>query len=151
MTTDSHPLAATSTKPKAPRPTKARPYADLSLEMQASIRALCDDIYLIFPERETPHLFLPFRTAIVALVQQEGVTPHALYQAALNYGVQCAKEQTEPKYIKSLHRFYADGQWEHYQVTTVHGRTRQEWARSGQDVAEFDRLAAQQTSVKEGA
>jgi len=26
-------------------------------------------------------------------------------------------------------------------VVTVEGRTREEWARSGQDVAEFDRLA----------
>jgi hypothetical protein len=145
MTTDSHPLPAAPKKPT--RVAKVRPYARLSPEQQASIRALCDDIYLIFPSRDIPHVFLPFRTAIVALVQEEGVTPHALYQAALNYGVYCAKAQTEPKYIKSLHRFYADGVWEHYQTTMVHGRTRQEWARSGQDVAEFDRLAHQQTEA----
>jgi hypothetical protein len=27
-----------------------------------------------------------------------------------------------------------------YDVPMVHGRTREEWARSGQDVLEFDRL-----------
>jgi hypothetical protein len=32
--------------------------------------------------------------------------------------------------------------WEQYSQVTVHGRTRDEWARSGQDVSEFDRLAS---------
>jgi hypothetical protein len=55
--------------------------------------------------------------------------------------VHCELNQTDAKYVKTLNRWLADGAWRAYDVLTVHGRTREEWKRSGQDVLEFDRLA----------
>ena len=52
------------------------------------------------------------------------------------------KNGTEQKYIKTIHRFFADDSWKAFCEQTVGGRTRDEWARSGQDVEEFDKMAA---------
>jgi hypothetical protein len=106
-------------------------------------------LWEVFPERDVPHLFIPAREAIVDTLLQ-GATPEQLVRSAQRYAAHCEKEHVEPKYVKSMQRFYADGMWEAFDVVTVHGRTRQEWARSGQDVAEFDRLAAQQSTQGHG-
>ena len=126
---------------------KPKPFSSLPLEAQSRIRALCDDIWLMYPARDLPHLFIPFRGEIARLLQ-DGVPAMALYTAAVQYADHVVKEGTEKKYVKSLHRFYADGMWESFQKVLVHGRTREEWARSGQDVTEFDRLAHQQMETE---
>jgi isocitrate dehydrogenase kinase/phosphatase len=69
------------------------------------------------------------------------VSPDNLYRAAQRYAESVLRERTEPKFVKSLHGFFSDDYWRAYDVALVEGRTREEWARSGQDVAEFDRLA----------
>jgi hypothetical protein len=102
--------------------------------------ALVGDIHDVYPERDVPHPHVPTRTAVLDLLKQ-GVEPLDLIRAARNYAAYCAKEGTPPKYCIGSTRFYRDGIWQQFNLVTVHGRTREEWARSGQDVAEFDRLA----------
>jgi hypothetical protein len=99
-----------------------------------------DYIWRTFPKRVTPTPYPPFLAAYTAL-REAGVAPAELTYAVKGYAAAVIKDGTEPKYIKTAHRFYADESWKAYCVATVEGRTRDEWARSGQDVAEFDRLA----------
>lgn len=104
--------------------------------------SLVGDIHAIYPERETPNPHVPTRTAIIALLK-EGIDPEDLVRAARNYRTFCERELVAKKYRMGSTRFYRDGIWRRHAARTVHGRTREEWARSGQDVAEFDRLAGQ--------
>ena len=97
-------------------------------------------IWAVYPPRLTPHLFVPSRAAIATLLAS-GVSPDNRYRAAQRYAESVLRERTEPKFVKSLHGFFSDDYWRGYDITLVEGRTREEWARSGQDVAEFDRLA----------
>ena len=97
-------------------------------------------IWAVYPPRLTPHLFVPSRAAIATLLSA-GVQPDNLYRSAQRYAESVLRERTEPKFVKSLHGFFTDDYWRAYDVALVEGRTREEWARSGQDVSEFDRLA----------
>lgn len=98
-------------------------------------------VWSVYPDRDTPHLF-PVALRAIKQCLRDGADPAQLVQAAEQYARECFRKQTEPRFVRSLHRFYADGAWMTYEsVVTVHGRTREEWARSGQDVQEFDRLA----------
>jgi hypothetical protein len=72
----------------------------------------------------------------------DGVSCDDLATAALTYKAYVSKNQVDQKFIKTIHRFFADGSWKSYCTKLVEGRTREEWARSGQDVAEFDRLVS---------
>lgn len=99
-----------------------------------------DHIWYVFPKRDTPHIWLPFAEAYKAL-RMTGVAPNQLCSAAEAYAIAMGKAGTDRKYIKGMHRFFSDGTWESYAIPMVEGRTREEWARSGQDVAEFDRMA----------
>lgn len=98
-------------------------------------------IWTTYPARDTPHLWPPAIRAIEGVLA-EGADPNALIAAAYDYADESRKQGTEPRYVKTIARFYSDGAWKHYaSVIKVHGRTREEWARSGQDVLEFDLLA----------
>ena len=96
-------------------------------------------IWNVFPTRDVPNPYVPFVEAYKTL-RSDGVDIDSICQAADQYAVAVFKVGTEKKFIKTPHRFYADGTWTAYGVAMVEGRTRDEWARSGQDVAEFDRL-----------
>lgn len=103
-------------------------------------------IWRVYPKRDTPHLFPPALRAVQQCLK-DGASPDRLVEAASAYATDCAKKQTEPKYVRTIVRFYNDGAWEHYaDEVRVHGRTREEWARSGQDVLEFDRLIQEQSA-----
>jgi len=117
------------------RPKRTTPPNVFSAEEQEIVDAL----WKTYPKRPEPPPFIPVRNAALALLRS-GVSGERLVRAAHRYATQCALNQVDPKYVKSLHRFLTDGAWEVYDVKTVHGRTREEWARSGQDVLEFDRL-----------
>ena len=93
----------------------------------------------VFPKRDMP---TPYPLWVVAFrdLRMAGVSCDDIAKAAHGYAAYVLKEGTDPKFVKTIHRFFADGSWESYCVKTVGGRTRDEWARSGQDVAEFDRL-----------
>jgi DNA-binding transcriptional MocR family regulator len=94
---------------------------------------------LTYPKRpeEPPY---PALLKAVDAALKAGARPDQLERAADRYRVHCQLNGTEPQYVKSLVRFLTDGVWQAYDVKTVYGRTREEWARSGQDVLEFDRL-----------
>jgi len=109
-----------------------------------ALQDLLGDIWDIYPHRTSPHLFVPTRMAISVLLFC-GVSPSTLYRAVQGYAAHVVREKTEPKFVKSLHGFFANDYWRAYAVVTVEGRTREEWARSGQDVAEFDRLSLSYT------
>jgi hypothetical protein len=103
-------------------------------------------IWRVFPQRNVPNPYVPFVEAYKAL-RILGADIDRICKAADSYAVAVVKAGTEPKFVKSPHRFLLDGTWEAYAVATVGGRTREEWARSGQDVAEFDRLVSGDTHV----
>jgi hypothetical protein len=100
---------------------------------------LVDALKVAYPKRpEEPPYPALLKAAGAALAS--GAAPDQLYRAARRYAAHCQLNATEPKYVRSLVRFLTDDAWRAYDVATVHGRTREEWARSGQDVLEFDRL-----------
>jgi len=117
------------------RPKRTTPPNVFSAEEQEIVDAL----WKTYPKRPEPPPFIPVRKAVVDLLRA-GTSGERLIRAAHRYATHCQLNHTEPQYVKSLHRFLTDGAWEVYDVKTVHGRTREEWARSGQDVLEFDRL-----------
>ena len=100
-----------------------------------------DHIWSVFPKRDAPHIYLPFAEAYKAL-RMAGVAPNQMCSAAEAYAIATGRAGTDRKYIKGMHRFFSDGTWENYAIPMVEGRTRDEWARSGQDVAEFDRMVS---------
>ena len=94
-----------------------------------------------FPKRDVPS---PYPLFVVAYrdLRMAGVSCDDIAKAAHSYAAYVTKNGTEQKYIKTIHRFYADDSWRAFCEQTVGGRTRDEWARSGQDVEEFDKMAA---------
>jgi len=123
-------IAVTPKRPKRTTPSNA---------ISAEELEIVDALWKTYPKRPEPPPFVPVRNATLALLRS-GVSGDRLIRAAHRYAVQCQLNHVEPMYVKSLQRFLTDGAWEVYDVKTVHGRTREEWARSGQDVLEFDRL-----------
>lgn len=124
--TDTQVIAVTPKRPK-----RTTPHNELV--------ELVDALKAVYPKRpeEPPY---PALLKAVDAALTAGATPDRLHRAADRYRVHCQLNATEPQYVKSLVRFLTDGVWQTYDVKTVHGRTREEWARSGQDVLEFDRL-----------
>ena len=104
--------------------------------------AVVGDIFELYPERDTPHPFVAVRNEVMSLLRK-GVDENALLRAARNYRTYVALENVLPKYVVGPVRFYRDGMWERHQAVRVEGRTREQWALSGQDVAEFDRLVGE--------
>ena len=94
-----------------------------------------------FPKRDMP---TPYPLWVVAFrnLRTAGVSCDDIAKAAHSYAAYVTKNGTEQKYIKTIHRFFADDSWKAFCEQTVGGRTRDEWARSGQDVEEFDKMAA---------
>lgn len=109
-------------------------------ERSQLVNALTDEILTLYPEKDVPHHIRYSRDG-VRIALMNGADPDDLLRAARNYRVECEREGYIPKYRIGVPRFYADNIWKRYLTVTVYGRTREEWARSGQDVAEFDRLA----------
>ena len=104
-------------------------------------REIVNHIWRVYPKRPEPHSYPAALKAIVPLLRQ-GVDGGRLLRSAERYAAHCGLNKTEPQYVKSMPRFFADDFWKAYDVVLVHGRTREEWARSGQDVSKFDSLAA---------
>lgn len=126
--------------PESPkRPRRNDPLNELAQQVTRAV-------WGVYPKRDTPHLFPPALRAIQQCLK-DGADPDRLVQAAVAYATDCARKQTEPRFVRTIVRFYADGAWEHHVAEVrVHGRTREEWARSGQDVQEFDRIAQEQSA-----
>lgn len=126
-----HPTPAIAIAPKRPQRTTPPITRDEQI--------ILDALWSAFPKRDTPHQYIPFRTEVLTLLRA-GVAGRALLTAVERYAAHCSLNKTEPQYVKGIHRFFAEDYWRAYDVPMVYGRTREEWARSGQDVLEFDRL-----------
>ena len=114
---------------------------DKKNDIRKAAQEVCGSIWDVYPKRDTPHLYPPAIRAIAACLE-DGANPQRLVASAVLYAEEVQRKQVEPRYVKTIHKFFADGAWEHYKLQPrVYGRTREEWARSGQDVAEFDRMA----------
>lgn len=123
---------------------------DIALISPEALRDLVNDIWHLYPKRDIPHLYQAARRTIAEQLAG-GASAQQLLDAAQEYARHVQREQTPPRYIKSLHLFYKDEMWRHFAVPRVHGLTREEWARSGRDTMEFDTLAttqAQQTAAE---
>ena len=94
-----------------------------------------------YPPRPEPYSWVAVRKAVVDTIESEGVTAQTLLSAVRRYAQHCQATSVESRYVKGMIGFFRDGYWKAFAIATVHGRTREEWARSGQDVSEFDRLA----------
>jgi hypothetical protein len=134
--TDTQVIAMTPKRPQRTTPSNA---------ISAEEKDIVDALWKVYPKRPEPTPFIPVRNAALTVLRS-GVSGERLIRAAHRYATQCELNHVEPKYVKSLLRFLTDGAWEVYDVKTVHGRTRAEWARSGQDVLEFDRLLEEATA-----
>ena len=105
-------------------------------------RMVLDALWATYPKRPEPHSYPAALKALLPVLQAypDGETAARIIRAVKRYATHCALNETDPQYVKSMPRFFADEFWKTYDVATVQGRTREEWARSGQDVLEFDRL-----------
>jgi MoxR-like ATPase len=124
-------------------PKKAK---DVSPIPPKELDALMDEIWAVYPDRDLPHVFIPARLAIAEQLAA-GATPDDLVRAARRYRDHVAREATAPKYVKGMAKFYSEEMWRAFVEVTVYGRTREQWAKSGQDVLEWDRLAAQEENA----
>jgi len=105
--------------------------------------ACVDRVWGLYPPRPEPYPFVPVRNALLALLR-EGVPARTLIESAVRYAQDVQRRQVEPQYVMGMLRFYRDGLWKGFaNGPMVYGRSREEWARSGQDVLEFDRLAGE--------
>jgi len=105
--------------------------------------ACVEHIWGLYPRRPEPYPFVAVRNAILALLR-DGVPTRTLIEAAMRYAQDVQRREVAVQYICGLLRFYRDGLWKGYASgPLVYGRSREEWARSGQDVLEFDRLAGE--------
>ena len=111
------------------------------------VAAVMDTIWRVYPERTTPHQFIPAR-AIVNELLDAGTSADELVRAAEAYATACRKDDTPPKFVKAIHNFYADNFWRGYSAPTVHGLTRDAWTKSGQDVSQFDLIMADKLQVQ---
>jgi hypothetical protein len=126
-----HPTPDIAVSPK--RPKETTPSND------PAVQQVMDHVWRRYPKRPEPHPFIPARKAVTETLAR-GASPQQLIRAVERYRAHCILNETEPQYVKSVQRFFSDDVWQTYDVQMVHGRTREEWARSGQDVLEFDRL-----------
>jgi len=135
------PPSQQSPKREEERYTKRSKKSDMMALFEAEqFRLAMSDIWTYYPPRPEPHRYIPARQAVAEAVQA-GAPLATLVNAAKQYAQHVLRNQTESRYVRGMASFFRDGVWEQYAQITVHGRTREEWARSGQDVSEFDRLA----------
>ena len=123
---------------ESPKRYKERLY--LTMYEDALFKSAMDRIWVTYPKRPEPYSYVAIRKAVADLILG-GANLDEVAGSVDRYAMHTLREGTEAKYVKSPIKFFLDGTWMQYAVTMVHGRTREEWARSGQDVEEFDRLA----------
>ena len=117
-----------------------------SADHQALVNAI-SSLLAVYPTTKHvptfPALIRPMRQALTR-------APLAtILRGAEGYANACRQDGTDPMYVTSPQRWLMDERWTQYDVPRIYGRTRQDWARSGQDVAEFDRLWAALTNQEE--
>lgn len=136
-------LSERYTQRKARKSEKESDRALSQMFTDATFQQAMDAIWQVYPPRPVPYPFVGARRAVAEACLRGGSLMR-LVQAARRYAATVQREQTDPQYVKGIIAFYRDDTWEHFTEATVHGRTREEWARSGQDVAQFDRYLEEQ-------
>jgi DNA-binding transcriptional ArsR family regulator len=112
-------------------------------KVTAEERQLVRELWSLYPQREGEQPYIPAERAIVALLRT-GVDPQRLANAIRGYRRYLEHEGwVGSRFVRTMARFFGEEEhWLQYDVVRVYGRTREEWMQSGQDVTEFDRLAA---------
>lgn len=112
------------------------------------VREVMDKLWEIYPRREegVDHPFVPWRNEVEALLRK-GAPPANIIRSAIRYRQEVDNGDVNPKYMLGPVRFYRDGHWRTYGVPVVYGMNREEWARAGKDVLEFDRLLAEKDKL----
>lgn len=130
-------------KRKRTEPSPATPPRRTQGASAAELAAV-NRIWGLYPPRPEPAPFVAVRNVLLELLHS-GSTEQMLTTAVTRYAHECQRQGTDPRYIVGMLRFFRDGLWKQYLDATprVYGRSREEWARSGQDVLEFDRLAGE--------
>lgn len=131
--------------PVAPkRPQRTTPKTEGALKATSDERAIVKELWALYPKREGEQPFIPAERAIVALLRQ-GISPFRLANAIRGYERYLTHEGwVGTRFVRTIARFFGQEEhWREYDELRVFGRTRDEWVRSGQDAAEFDRLVAQ--------
>lgn len=109
-------------------------------ELTPDVMAVLHEIYPL-RDANTKHPFVPWRQEVRDLLRA-GARPADLIRAAERYRTEVENgDEMTRKYMLGPVRFYRDGHWRNYCIVSVYGMTREEWARAGKDVLEFDRLA----------
>ena len=106
-------------------------------------RQLVKELWALYPTRDGEQPYIPAERAIVALLRKD-VDPRRLANAIRGYRRFLEHEGwVGTRFVRTMARFFGEEEhWLQYDVVRVYGRTREEWVKSGQDIAEFDRLAA---------
>jgi hypothetical protein len=129
-------------QPETPEAPKPKVNSASPVELEAVNR-----VWGLYPKRPEPYPWIAVRNILLELLQA-GHTEQALVTATTRYAQDVVRQNIEPRYVTGIVRFFRDGLWQQYADATprVFGRSREEWARSGQDVLEFDRLAGEVTA-----
>lgn len=133
----------TGVSPVAPkRPQRTTPIARAQ-KATPEERQLVKELWALYPAREGEQPYIPAERAITALLR-DGIDPQRLANAIRGYRRYLEHEGwVGTRFVRTIARFFGEEEhWLQYDVVRVYGRTRDEWAQSGQDIAEFDRLAA---------
>lgn len=110
---------------------------------------LLQEVYPLRPEPVNMVRLLKIVKAMPEL--KDRVVQEAALVGAKAYAHQVAVEGTEPKYVASIYRFVEEAGWRNWGLRVeprVHGLTRQQWIRTGQDVAVWDTAFHQQLTEK---
>lgn len=106
----------------------------------------------IYPLRPEPVNMVRLLKIVKAMPElKDRVVQEAALVGAKAYAHQVAVEGTEPKYVASIYRFVEEAGWRNWGLRVeprVHGLTRQQWIRTGQDVAVWDAAFHQQLTEK---
>lgn len=131
-------IAAAPERPHLQRPN--------SYQIAPEEQAICKRLYSEYPKREGDNPYLPAQKAILTLLRN-GVQEVDLASAVMNYQIFCKRhKRIGTVYVKTAAKFFSDDVWREYHLQSrVDGQTREEWARSGRDLREFDaRLSGRQ-------
>ena len=106
----------------------------------------------VYPPRPEPvNMVRLLRIAKARPELKDPSVQEAAMVGAKAYAHQVAVDGTEPKYVASIYRFVEEAGWRNWGLRVeprVHGLTRQQWIRTGQDVAVWDAAFHQQLTEK---
>ena len=134
------PVATGHKRPQQQRPQEQPPaQRKISTEDQGVAQRLFKD----YPARDGDNSYIAAQKAVQELLRQ-GVSESAMRLAMESYAAYLRRTgKIKSVYVKTMGRFFgADGSWKDYAIVRADGQTRAQWAQSGKDVLEFDRLTA---------